>query len=85
MAFKGKCKCYESAAEDEPIFVLRAHDASFAHTVLAWINNRIETGKNKNDDPEIQEAFDCINQAANWREAREQDRLRPPNAQRQPH
>jgi hypothetical protein len=39
MATKAKgCSCYEKAAPDEPIFVLRAQDATSADTVEYWLS-----------------------------------------------
>ena len=63
--------CLNRAADDEPLFVLRAKDPCAIATVLAWINFRVATGKNKNDDPELAEALQWANDVAAWRKAQE--------------
>ena len=63
--------CLNRAADDEPIFVLRAHDQCAVATVLAWANYRIECGKSTKGSPEIVEAYRWCNVVAMWRKERE--------------
>lgn len=39
------------------LFVLRGHDVCSAETVRDWCQRRILRGKNKLEDPQIQEAL----------------------------
>lgn len=43
MATKHTDSCLQKAADDEPIFVLRAQDESAAQTVVLWIARNLET------------------------------------------
>lgn len=58
--------CLNKAKDDEPLFVLCARDLCAQTTVLAWINARLESGKNKPDDPQIIEAYQWCNLATEW-------------------
>ena len=48
--------CINKAANDEPVFVLRAHDPVFSKVVRFWVMERVLIGKNTIEDPEIIEA-----------------------------
>ena len=47
--------CLNRAAEDEPVFVLRATDMCAPDTILFWILSRLTAGRNQDDD-QIKEA-----------------------------
>lgn len=59
--------CLNRAADDEPIFVLRAHDVTMPAAIDAWIDYRIKAGKNMPNDPQIVEATRLAHQAEEWR------------------
>ncbi len=48
--------CLNKAADDEWLFVLLGRDDAAWVAVRAWIEERIRSGKNRRDDPKIQEA-----------------------------
>ena len=50
--------CLNLACDDELIFVLLARDSSAAHAVRCWVQDRIRTGMNTENDPKIIEALD---------------------------
>jgi len=66
----GKFGCYEDAAPDEPIFVLRAKDAMAPHVVRSWAGARqsqIEAGMRPTSDMEkVVEARQCAAQMELW-------------------
>jgi hypothetical protein len=49
--------CFNRAADEEMLFVLRARDIAAAPTIRAWAARRIELGKNKMTDAQIGEAL----------------------------
>lgn len=51
--------CLNRARNHELIFVLLARDESAPAAIRAWINSRIDLGKNKREDPQIIEALKC--------------------------
>lgn len=51
--------CLSRAKPDEMVFVLLARDAAAPDTIRQWVYERIRTGKNKETDPQIQEALAC--------------------------
>lgn len=51
--------CMAKAGLNEMTFVLLARDKSAPVAIRAWIRDRIDTGKNKFDDEQIQEAELC--------------------------
>lgn len=51
--------CMSRAKDDEMTFVLLGRDAAAAETIRYWVRRRIKLGKNKPDDPQIEEALDC--------------------------
>jgi len=61
--------CLNKAADDEPVFVLRAKDPVAISTILFWINRRIEDGCNKAGDAKTTEAMELLNQMIRWRDA----------------
>lgn len=52
--------CFNRAKEDEMLFVILGRDPAAPTTILSWIKERIRLGKNTINDPQIQEALDCI-------------------------
>jgi hypothetical protein len=52
--------CLNKAREDEWLFVLLGRDESAVVAVRVWIEDRILRGKNRPDDPKIQEAESWI-------------------------
>lgn len=48
--------CMSRAREDEWTFVLLGRDAAAPAAVREWIDERLRLGKNKGDDPQIEEA-----------------------------
>jgi len=51
--------CMFRAGNDEMTFVLLGRDAAAPETIRFWAWERIRLGKNKPDDPQIQEALAC--------------------------
>lgn len=49
--------CLNRAQNNEMLFVLRGHDVCAPFTIRQWVQMRVTMGKNKLDDPEIQEAL----------------------------
>lgn len=47
--------CYDKAAPDEELFVLRAQDNSAPFVVLEWIKRNIRTAP----DTKLRDAFEC--------------------------
>lgn len=66
--------CLNHAAEDEPIFVLRAHDPCAPFAIFAWAGARVKNGKNETDDPEIQEAIQLATEMVAWRALKEMEK-----------
>lgn len=60
--------CFNKAEDDEPLFILLGRDASAPVALRFWIEDRIKRGKNKRDDPQIQDAERVITQMQDWRE-----------------
>jgi hypothetical protein len=54
--------CLNKAADDEIVFVLRAHDDDTSETIRYWAGRRLLRGKNKLDDAKIREAIQCAEQ-----------------------
>lgn len=50
--------CLNRAADDEHLFVLRAHDVTAAETIRFWARERMRLSKNQPHDKQIAEAFD---------------------------
>ena len=53
--------CLNRANNNEMLFVLRGHDICAPETIREWCTKRIIRGKNKLEDPEIQEALNAAN------------------------
>lgn len=51
--------CWNTALTLERVFVLLARDEAAPHAIRAWVRKRIELGKNRPDDPQIEEALEC--------------------------
>jgi hypothetical protein len=52
--------CLNRANPHEWLFVLLARDEAAPVAIRAWIAERIRLGKNKEDDLQILEAFECV-------------------------
>lgn len=51
--------CFNKAQDDERVFVMLARDAAAPATIRFWIAERLRLGKNKPDDAQILEAYEC--------------------------
>lgn len=60
--------CLNRARDDERVFVLRAHDPAAPSAIRRWADVRINLGKNKLTDPEIQSALELANGMEDERE-----------------
>jgi hypothetical protein len=63
--------CWNKAAEDEPLFVLRANDANAPQTVMTWANLYVESkgGWNKmlpHQREKFNEALRCAQRMRDW-------------------
>lgn len=58
--------CLNKAADDEPIFVLRAKDPAAVNTILHWIKVRYDLALNGPKDAKIQEALALAKQMDEW-------------------
>ena len=64
----GNFDCYTKAADDEPIFTLRANDPIAPMIVRYWIyKTYTDTELDLGDNPKAQEAFKCAVAMENWR------------------
>lgn len=59
--------CYAKAADDEPIFTLRAKDPAAPETIRAWVMIRVTNGQNEHDDEKITEALVCAEAMERWK------------------
>jgi hypothetical protein len=64
MAFKHNDSCLKKAADDEPIFVLRAKDKCAPGAVIDWINRATEAGCV--NEEKIAEAYALVNAMKEW-------------------
>lgn len=71
----GVYDCHANAEPDEPMFVLLGRDTASPFAVKMWALERIKSGKNKSDDPQIIEAYACIAQMERFAEERRAKRL----------
>lgn len=60
---KHGCSCYDKAADDEPIFVLRAQDRLAPLVVELWAELAAKFGVSPEKQ---QEAFRCADQMRHW-------------------
>ena len=51
--------CMSRANPDEMVFVLLGRDLAAPAAIRAWADVRVITGKNRYEDPQIQEALAC--------------------------
>ena len=67
---KEGCPCYESAADDEPIFTLRAQDVLSARVVEFWAAEaeRLHVNPDK-----VREARECARMMKEWPNSRTPD------------
>jgi hypothetical protein len=63
MATKHNDKCLKNAADDEPIFVLRAQDNMAPDTVRVWARTAQTRGVNPR---KVKEAFDIADKMEKW-------------------
>jgi hypothetical protein len=63
--------CLNRAADDEIIFVLRAHDVAFSDTLRSWVNLRIVLKKNSYRDAQVVEALATADQVEREQRAAE--------------
>lgn len=54
-----KGSCLNRAEDDEMIFVLLGRDKAAPFAIQEWARQRILLGKNKTDDTQIKEAYEC--------------------------
>ena len=59
--------CFAKAADDEPIFVLRAKDPTASAVIGAWIRERIALDLNRRGDDKIKSAETVAGEMADWR------------------
>jgi hypothetical protein len=59
--------CLAKAANDEPIFTLRANDRTSSKTVRQWVQNAKDAGCT--NIPKLEEALEWALAAQDWREA----------------
>lgn len=63
MATKNDCKCLQNAADDEPIFVLRAKDKLAPLVVRTWVHLATAEGT---PHGKVAEALECAAQMEAW-------------------
>jgi hypothetical protein len=51
--------CFNTAYDQEQIFVLLARDPAAPVAIRAWITERLRLGRNKPGDEQIREAYEC--------------------------
>ena len=51
--------CFNKAQDGERLFVMLARDPAAPVAIRAWIDERLRLGKNKPDDDQIREAYEC--------------------------
>jgi hypothetical protein len=51
--------CFNTAYDQEQIFVLLARDPAAPVAIRAWIAERLRLGRNKPGDEQIREAYEC--------------------------
>lgn len=61
--------CLNKARDGEMLFVLRAHDTCAPAAIRYWIRERLASGKNQEDDPQIIEATETANEMEHQQEA----------------
>ena len=62
--------CLNRAAEDEPVFVLKATDICAPDTILFWILSRLTAGRNQESDSQIKEAQTLASDMVKYRAMR---------------
>ena len=60
--------CFNKAAEDEPLFVLRAQDMTAPHVVQDWLDRNPQIGMTKR-----LEAMECIEAMFQWKNRKMSD------------
>ena len=58
--------CLNKAAEDEPLFVLRAKDLSAPETIRFWVESRKRLRLNAYYDDQLNEALSIAGQMETW-------------------
>lgn len=62
MGYKDTDTCLKKAAPDEPLFVLRAQDASAPYIVMEWIKDNFENVP----EEKLREAFELALKMKKW-------------------
>ena len=65
----GKFDCYANAEDDEPMFVLLARDRTAPSVVRAWVERRLEEGRNGGKvtlEDKLAEARACADAMEKW-------------------
>jgi hypothetical protein len=68
-------KCYDNAAPDEPLFVLRASDPATPHAIRAWAQQAVDVGHRS---VKINEAFEYAREIEAW-QAANPERMKKPD------
>lgn len=66
--------CFNRARYPELIFVLLERDAAAPVAIRAWAEERVRLGKNKPEDRQIREAYECAARMACERKRDNEDR-----------
>jgi hypothetical protein len=51
--------CFNTAYDQEQLFVLLARDPAAPVAIRAWVAERLRLGRNKPGDEQIREAYEC--------------------------
>lgn len=68
-------KCYDNAADDEPLFVLRAVDPATPEAIRAWANEANGLGHRAD---KVREAMNYADEIEAWQKAHP-ERMKVPN------
>ena len=63
MSYKSDCPCWEKAADDEPVFVLRAQDELAPAVIEFWASMALKNGIGRE---KYDAAFDCAEAMRAW-------------------
>jgi hypothetical protein len=66
LELKSAHSCLNSAAMDEPVFVLRAKDITAPKVIEDWVVRRIQAGKNKAGDYQTTDALAVAKAMTDW-------------------
>lgn len=65
--------CLNKAADEEPVFVLRAKDAAAPNTIRCWAEERMERGLNIASDQKIVDALAIAERMEQWQAVKAMD------------